>query len=48
MMRVAHNTRCVSVGHGVRLFRLPGVDVVIVRWNIFVYVHRDFSGCAHD
>jgi hypothetical protein len=46
MMRVATNTRCLSVGSGVHLFRLPGVDVVIAQWNIFVYIHRDFSGWA--
>jgi hypothetical protein len=43
MMRVAHNTRCLAVGDGVRLFRLPGVDVVLAQWNIFIYIHRNFG-----
>jgi hypothetical protein len=47
-MRVAHNTRCLAVGDRVRLFRLPGVDVVIVKRNIFVYIHHNFNWGSHD
>lgn len=44
MLTFATNTRCVSVGSGVRLWRLRGLDVVYVRWRLYVYVHRDFGG----
>ena len=43
MMRIATNTRCDSVGSEVRLLRLLGVDVVLVQWNIFIYIHHNFG-----